>query len=115
MTREGRPCLFRAEDGTRDWSVTGVQTCALPISRWMKRSLRVSYPESSEAVRKAALYCSEVRRPRCRSEERRVGKECRYRWCRVQERGEAVRRTTAAGMGDGVDRCRSVRVMYVRG
>src|SRR5438046_10266466 len=23
---------FRAEDGIRDWSVTGVQTCALPIS-----------------------------------------------------------------------------------
>src|SRR5258706_4298548 len=32
------PCLllifffFQAEDGIRDWSVTGVQTCALPIS-----------------------------------------------------------------------------------
>src|SRR5262249_56624814 len=24
---------FQAEDGIRDWSVTGVQTCALPISR----------------------------------------------------------------------------------
>src|SRR5258706_8094106 len=24
--------LFQAEDGIRDWSVTGVQTCALPIS-----------------------------------------------------------------------------------
>src|SRR5262249_56991424 len=23
---------FQAEDGIRDWSVTGVQTCALPIS-----------------------------------------------------------------------------------
>src|SRR5258706_9699763 len=23
--------LFQAEDGIRDWSVTGVQTCALPI------------------------------------------------------------------------------------
>src|SRR5437016_8535614 len=23
--------FFQAEDGTRDWSVTGVQTCALPI------------------------------------------------------------------------------------
>src|SRR5438093_12608006 len=33
-------CLFffQAEDGIRDWSVTGVQTCALPISlaaRWI--------------------------------------------------------------------------------
>src|ERR1019366_5328071 len=28
------PCFFffQAEDGIRDWSVTGVQTCALPIS-----------------------------------------------------------------------------------
>src|SRR5437016_6375964 len=26
------PCFFfQAEDGIRDWSVTGVQTCALPI------------------------------------------------------------------------------------
>src|SRR5258706_5971029 len=24
--------LYQAEDGIRDWSVTGVQTCALPIS-----------------------------------------------------------------------------------
>src|SRR5215213_11554721 len=26
--------FFQAEDGIRDWSVTGVQTCALPISDW---------------------------------------------------------------------------------
>src|SRR5215213_11906776 len=25
--------FFQAEDGIRDWSVTGVQTCALPISQ----------------------------------------------------------------------------------
>src|SRR5215213_11394226 len=25
--------FFQAEDGIREWSVTGVQTCALPISR----------------------------------------------------------------------------------
>src|ERR1019366_8926961 len=25
------PDIFQAEDGRRDWSVTGVQTCALPI------------------------------------------------------------------------------------
>src|SRR5258706_1047001 len=28
--------FFQAEDGIRDWSVTGVQTCALPISRLSK-------------------------------------------------------------------------------
>src|SRR5262249_58555323 len=27
--------FFQAEDGIRDWSVTGVQTCALPI--WRRR------------------------------------------------------------------------------
>src|SRR5437016_9240729 len=26
--------FFQAEDGIRDWSVTGVQTCALPIWPW---------------------------------------------------------------------------------
>src|SRR5690554_7688247 len=26
--------FFQAEDGIRDADVTGVQTCALPISRW---------------------------------------------------------------------------------
>ena len=29
--------FFQAEDGIRDWSVTGVQTCALPISRRKRR------------------------------------------------------------------------------
>src|SRR2546430_975480 len=27
-------CFFQAEDGIRDLTVTGVQTCALPISSW---------------------------------------------------------------------------------
>src|SRR5438046_3017230 len=30
--------FFQAEDGIRDWSVTGVQTCALPISRPIARA-----------------------------------------------------------------------------
>src|SRR5262249_57081626 len=29
--------FFQAEDGIRDWSVTGVQTCALPISLVLAR------------------------------------------------------------------------------
>ena len=29
--------FFQAEDGIRDWSVTGVQTCALPISMIVRR------------------------------------------------------------------------------
>src|SRR5437016_1967865 len=37
--RVGKECRsrgwpYQAEDGIRDWSVTGVQTCALPISIW---------------------------------------------------------------------------------
>src|SRR5437016_9875497 len=32
--------FFQAEDGIRDWSVTGVQTCALPIS-----TPRISQPK----------------------------------------------------------------------
>src|SRR5258706_10085548 len=43
------PCLFyQAEDGIRDWSVTGVQTCALPISRALTAS-RVPPPASATA------------------------------------------------------------------
>src|SRR5258706_1550795 len=30
--------FFQAEDGIRDWSVTGVQTCALPIWPWPHRA-----------------------------------------------------------------------------
>src|SRR5262249_56364444 len=35
--------FFQAEDGIRDWSVTGVQTCALPISH-VPRQARRSHP-----------------------------------------------------------------------
>src|SRR5262249_58590818 len=38
-------CLYQAEDGIRDWSVTGVQTCALPISELLSRRLGVSRRE----------------------------------------------------------------------
>src|SRR5438046_6197202 len=33
--------FFQAEDGIRDWSVTGVQTCALPISRELEELNRI--------------------------------------------------------------------------
>src|SRR3989440_3525101 len=57
----------QAEDGIRDLIVTGVQTCALPIDRKSTR-LNSSHDQISYAV-----FC-------LRSEERRVGKECRSRW-----------------------------------
>src|SRR2546425_5416646 len=54
----------QAEDAIRDLIVTGVQTCALPIDRKSPR-LNSSHDQISYAV-----FC-------LRSEERRVGKECR--------------------------------------
>src|SRR5256885_13253043 len=67
--------FFQAEDGIRDYKVTGVQTCALPIYR---RGARVErFPR-----RRDALGAGVVRQidQHARSEERRVGKECRSRW-----------------------------------
>src|SRR3712207_7756985 len=83
--------FFQAEDGIRDIGVTGVQTCALPISgggegpdraRARHRSLQAGERlgrvvcwrfDPSDAL--AANWPSPQR-----SEERRVGKECRSRW-----------------------------------
>src|SRR5947207_9777483 len=76
--------FFQAEDGIRFHCVTGVQTCALPISA------------RSRAERRAGRLCltggghlGRDRRRRAeaavRSEERRVGKECRYWWVPYQE------------------------------
>src|SRR5437016_9741350 len=36
--------FFQAEDGIRDWSVTGVQTCALPISVPLDHRFQVVAP-----------------------------------------------------------------------
>src|SRR5215213_11293459 len=35
--------FFQAEDGIRDWSVTGVQTCALPILDGLPMTLWASF------------------------------------------------------------------------
>src|SRR5256885_648586 len=78
--------FFQAEDGIRDYKVTGVQTCALPISS-NSAAVHVRGRVRLCPVRRQGLH---VRRqdgpPRQgvpregRSEERRVGKECRSRW-----------------------------------
>src|SRR6267378_2250683 len=70
--------FFQAEDGIRDLYVTGVQTCALPISpRIPSTANRLPVDEAPVHVRSSAV----TRAPwRARSEERRVGKECRSRW-----------------------------------
>src|SRR5438034_1879269 len=64
--------FFQAEDGIRDHCVTGVQTCALPISvapaqQEVQAPEQVRQPESG-VLRLRALALE------TRSEERRVGK-----------------------------------------
>src|SRR5256885_8233008 len=90
--------FFQAEDGIRDYKVTGVQTCALPISAkaWSEATSSMTRPDSfrksgmasmglaiaalesehGDAALAAEAHLINARR----SEERRVGKECRSRW-----------------------------------
>src|SRR5689334_24776851 len=71
--------FFQAEDGIRDGTVTGVQTCALPISAAARvRGTSAWITARSPAPR--ARSRTTTRRAPPRSEERRVGKECRSRW-----------------------------------
>src|SRR5256886_12629913 len=88
--------FFQAEDGIRDLTVTGVQTCALPISRKWANSALVSTvpPDLLETTNSALPGSMRPEKARTcagtiesttsisgiRSEERRVGKECRSRW-----------------------------------
>src|SRR2546430_3146713 len=98
-TNDASLCLFffQAEDGIRDLTVTGVQTCALPIysssglfwklappegaqnggASFQKRPELESGLESKGVV--APPSVTKYAKPRERSEERRVGKECRSR------------------------------------
>src|SRR3989440_1928516 len=89
--------FFQAEDGIRDLIVTGVQTCALPISPAAARPViptpvrpkpvasatpggAVPVPPRPVASAAPGAIPLEERRREKRSEERRVGKECRSRW-----------------------------------
>src|SRR5207253_8723353 len=98
---------FQAEDGIRDGHVTGVQTCcssdltgSSSVTRWRTGAVRLtkSQPLGSSCSRRHAAQtqssCGAIRNFRIRkpggsrainrfllrSEERRVGKECRSRW-----------------------------------
>src|SRR5258706_6774129 len=53
--------FFQAEDGIGDWSVTGVQTCALPISARAARR-----PSARPAIADSPLLRSQGPRPRAR-------------------------------------------------
>src|SRR5689334_25038638 len=87
--------FFQAEDGIRDGTVTGVQTCALPISHAPneKMSDETTPRTTTHAVApmnmrtKSGRARSDERSARVRrSEERRVGKECRSRWSPYHEK-----------------------------
>src|SRR5699024_11944493 len=74
--------FFQAEDGIRDRNVTGVQTCALPISPPDSRNSTVSSRQPAHQLQRLGGGGKAVavrHRVPCRSEERRVGKECRSR------------------------------------
>src|SRR2546426_5855577 len=73
--------FFQAEDGIRDYKVTGVQTCALPIlcTNGQSEYKRMTENRSSVIVH-ISQHQAISRSIQWRSEERRVGKECRSRW-----------------------------------
>src|SRR5690606_40729279 len=91
--------FFQAEDGIRDFHVTGVQTCALPISaspfsfagsapvHTVRFLLALAAPRvpslenyGNVATIRGQVRCGGEQKVSRRSEERRVGKECRARW-----------------------------------
>src|SRR5437588_2492376 len=93
--------FFQAEDGIRDHCVTGVQTCALPICQiriaddailrhYHNRGIlpfEISTNLSAEEYEAAKAHLPSemtLRGVYIRSEERRVGKECRSRWSPYQ-------------------------------
>src|SRR5205809_5567686 len=102
--------FFQAEDGIRDVAVTGVQTCALPISKHLKSWKRKTpvpigtapgIPIPQRSFEPLPLLWTAKGRPlfgkpppatASRSEERRVGKECRSRGLHAQQRRN-VRKT----------------------
>src|SRR5699024_11408618 len=102
--------VFQAEDGIRDRNVTGVQTCALPISRGQggqrhlvrlggRRSVRGSrrLQPGTRAAEVLPLNRSRGRtHPGGRSEERRVGKASKGREAGVQIR------LTKRNVGSGI-------------
>src|SRR5256885_828451 len=71
--------FFQAEDGIRDYKVTGVQTCALPIYTRPSRQ-RYHSPASRRCSWSLPHPPHHPKKWSERSEERRVGKECRSRW-----------------------------------
>src|SRR5437870_11524287 len=89
--------FFQAEDGIRDGHVTGVQTCALPIlgeaeEVHQEEEQQQFEGEDQEQNQELTNFVDTQGKHRFiinpeslyRSEERRVGKECRSRWSPYQ-------------------------------
>src|SRR5438876_3184019 len=75
--------FFQAEDGIRDGRVTGVQTCALPIlafenagGKGVNGEFDLLFHLDTAHIGLGYIGVD----LHLRSEERRVGKECRSRW-----------------------------------
>src|SRR5688500_20125782 len=96
--------FFQAEDGIRDYKVTGVQTCALPIylfslvgNDYIPPPTLLYETLGLDTVEKVAGYVGK------RSEERRVGKECRCRWGRYHEKEKEGRNREAVARAGRLD------------
>src|SRR5437667_11900568 len=85
--------FFQAEDGIRVRDVTGVQTCALPILRGAARTAtsQLSSPEPTTEMLLPTDSAGCVR-----SEERRVGKECRSRGAPDPEKKKTIGKSSMA-------------------
>src|SRR3989449_2786543 len=98
--------FFQAEDGIRVVAVTGVQTCALPIS-----SRRTVTPALRTAARvpRAPARPARGRVGRCASPHP-AARESRYApslvGLRPEEHGEPARRERRQVPGDGLESCR---------
>src|SRR5438132_12376756 len=94
--------FFQAEDGIRDHCVTGLQSCALPISARANDALRINGRELRAKVVGEGGNLGLTQRGRVeRSEERRVGKEGRSRGG-----PEHVRNKRSRGWARPIDRKR---------
>src|SRR5207247_6523189 len=84
--RLGWVFFFQAEDGIRYPLVTGVQTCALPISASLGSRARSRIRGDRRSGARSWCESALARSILGRSEERRVGKECRSRWSGSQSK-----------------------------
>src|SRR5699024_11564235 len=84
--------FFQAEDGIRDRNVTGVQTCALPILMLGRLGYtpnqlgNMTYENVILAIE--GFNDEKNHEFNIRSEERRVGKECKSRWSTYQSKNK---------------------------